>query len=163
MRLERGEMHKYLTFVVDGAAAVDLPVANRRLEGRRLPERDRIFGLDVVVAVDQHGRRARRTEPLAVCHGQPRRLEHLGAREPGRTHPRHDRLGAPAHLPVPSRIGRHRLAGDEGPQLVEIAVGMLASVGGGCVVDHMSSVSRPAPPPIGGVGYIVSQTMLSFV
>jgi len=47
-------MGKDLAFVVRRAPAVQDAVADRRLERRRLPFRQRILGLHVVVPVDQH-------------------------------------------------------------------------------------------------------------
>ena len=60
MRLERLDVQEELAFVVDRAAREDLSVAHRRLERRAVPELERLGGLHVVVAVDEHRRRARR-------------------------------------------------------------------------------------------------------
>ena len=57
------------------AARVDLAVAHRRLERRRLPEIERIDRLHVVVPVEEDGRRARRAEPVAVDDRVARRVD----------------------------------------------------------------------------------------
>ncbi|MEJ7666445.1 MAG: hypothetical protein WKG07_46485 [Hymenobacter sp.] len=72
MRLNRLEVHEDLALVVGRAARVDLAVANRRLERRGRPQVKRIDRLHIVVAVEQDGRRARRSEPLAIDDRMPR-------------------------------------------------------------------------------------------
>jgi hypothetical protein len=66
-----------LSLVVHGAAREDLPVAHRRLEGRRRPELERLGRLHVVVAVDEDGLRAGRPAPFTEHDRVPRRLEDL--------------------------------------------------------------------------------------
>ena len=75
VRFDRLEVHEHLALVVGGAARVDLAVADRRLERRRLPEIQRIDRLHVVVAVEQNRRRTRRAEPVAVHHRIAGRLD----------------------------------------------------------------------------------------
>ena len=75
MRLDGLEVHEDLALVVGGAARVDLAVADRRLEGRRLPQVDRIDGLDVVVAVEEDRRRPLRCHPVAIDDRVARRLD----------------------------------------------------------------------------------------
>ncbi len=59
-------MHEQLPLVVAGAAGVDALVLVPGLERRTDPLVERIGGLHVVVAVDQHGRRiGPGTHPLA--------------------------------------------------------------------------------------------------
>ena len=60
VRFDGLEVHEDLALVVGGAARVDLAVADRRLERRRLPQLDRIDRLHVVVAVEEDRRRALR-------------------------------------------------------------------------------------------------------
>ncbi|HET6507364.1 MAG TPA: hypothetical protein VFG42_11305, partial [Baekduia sp.] len=48
-----GRQRQEVALVVGGAARVDAPVADGRLERRRVPEVERLGALDVVVAVDQ--------------------------------------------------------------------------------------------------------------
>ena len=55
VRFERGEMHEHLSLIIDRAAPVDIPIANGALERRREPEFERFGGLDIVVAVNEHG------------------------------------------------------------------------------------------------------------
>ena len=59
VRLERFDVEIELAFVVDRTAREDLAVAHRRLEGRAVPQLERLGGLHVVVAVDEHRLRAR--------------------------------------------------------------------------------------------------------
>ena len=68
VRLDRLEVHEDLSLVVGRAAGVDLAVANRRFERRRLPQLERVHRLHVVVAVEEDRRRARGAEPVAVDH-----------------------------------------------------------------------------------------------
>ena len=75
MRLDGLEVHEDLALVVGGAARVDLAVADRGLERRRLPQVERIDRLDVVVAVEQDRRRALRRQPVAVDDRVARRLD----------------------------------------------------------------------------------------
>ncbi len=58
-RFESLDLRPDLALVVDGAAGVEIAVALGGLEGRREPLVERIGGLDVVVAVDEHGGFAR--------------------------------------------------------------------------------------------------------
>ena len=64
--LDRLEVHEDLSLVVGGAARVDLVLAHGRFERRRIPEIDRVHGLDVVVAVEQDRRRPGRVQPIAI-------------------------------------------------------------------------------------------------
>jgi hypothetical protein len=71
VRLDRLEVHEHLPLVVGRPARVDLAVADGRLEGRRLPQLERIDRLHVVVAVEEDGRRTLGAEPLGVDDGMP--------------------------------------------------------------------------------------------
>src|SRR6266699_5486596 len=64
VRLERLHVEKELAFVVHRSARENLSVAHSRLERRRCPELERLGRLDVVVAVDENGRRSGRIPPL---------------------------------------------------------------------------------------------------
>ena len=75
MRLDRLEVHEHLALVVGRAARVDLAVADRRLERRRLPQLERIDRLHVVVAVEEDRRRAWRAQPVAVDDRIARRVD----------------------------------------------------------------------------------------
>src|ERR1043166_3219748 len=65
VRLDRLQMEEQLAFVVDGAAGEDLVVADRGLEGRRLPELERLGGLHVVVPIDEERGLAWSAAPFA--------------------------------------------------------------------------------------------------
>ena len=58
VRFDRLEVHEDLALVVGRPARVDLAVADRGLERRRLPQVERIDRLHVVVAVEEDRRRA---------------------------------------------------------------------------------------------------------
>ena len=103
-RLRGAEMHVDLALVVRRAAAEHPAVAGDRLERRRLPELDRVDGLDVVVAVDQRRRLAGGVEPVAVDDRMAAGLGDLDVLEPDPPHvrrrstrpPRGSRRRAPA-------------------------------------------------------------------
>src|SRR5205807_816999 len=79
MRFEGFDMKEKLSFVVHGAASEDFSGAHLRLEWRRLPEAERLGGLDVVVTVDENRRRAgARVAPFADDDGMARRGVHPG-------------------------------------------------------------------------------------
>ena len=96
-RLGGAEMHVDLALVVGRAPGQHPAVVEDRLERRRVPQVERIDRLDVVVAVDDRGRRAIRVQPVAVDHRVAARLGDLDMLDP---HPRelrrHERRRAPA-------------------------------------------------------------------
>ena len=55
-----------LTFVIGGAAAEEIAVANGGFEGRRSPELERFGGLNVVMAVKENGRFAGSFERFGI-------------------------------------------------------------------------------------------------
>ena len=65
--------------VVGGASPVQAAVANLGIERRRVPLLERAFRLDVVVGVQEHGRRALRPVDLA----EDRRVPAIELQEPG--------------------------------------------------------------------------------
>ena len=78
MRLERLHVEEELSLVVHGATRVEPSVADGRLEGRRRPQLERLCGLHVVVAVNQHRRRTGgRAAPFTDDHRVSRRWMHL--------------------------------------------------------------------------------------
>ena len=70
--------------VVGGASPVQAAVANLGFERRRVPLLERAFRLDVVVGVQEHGRRALGPVDLA----EDRRMPPVELQEPGVRHPR---------------------------------------------------------------------------
>ena len=66
MRFDRLEVHEHLPLVVCRAPGINLVLANRRLEWRRVPQIDWIDGLNVVMAVKQNRRSAGRVQPVSV-------------------------------------------------------------------------------------------------
>ena len=94
VRLDRLEVHEDLALVVGRAARVDLAVAHRRLERRRLPQVERIDRLHVVVAVEEDRRRAGGAEPVAVDDREARRLDQPNVLQPDAPHLLGGPLGA---------------------------------------------------------------------
>ena len=121
VRLDRLEVHEHLALVVGGAARVDLAVADRRLERRRLPQLQRIDRLHVVVAVEQDRRRAGRAEPVAVDDRVARRVDQPDVLQADPPH----LVGAPlgAALDVAGMLGQRADARnrEQRLQLLEIA------------------------------------------
>ena len=66
MRFDRFEVHEDLPLVVGRSARVDFAVANRGFKRRRLPEIERVDGLDVVVTVEEDRRSTGCVHPVAV-------------------------------------------------------------------------------------------------
>ncbi len=60
------DVHVHLAFVVGGSAGVDVAVAHGGLEGRALPELQRVGRLDVVMAVTKNGWLALGVQPIAI-------------------------------------------------------------------------------------------------
>src|SRR5687768_13072263 len=73
MRLERFHVQEQLAFIVHRASRVDPTFAKRRFERRRFPQLERLGGLDVVVAVYEHRRCARRLTPFTQYYGMAAR------------------------------------------------------------------------------------------
>jgi hypothetical protein len=69
--LEAEDVREDLALVVAGAARGDDAVLDAGVEGRALPEVERVDGLDVVVAVDEDGRAASFFGPCATTTGWP--------------------------------------------------------------------------------------------
>ena len=92
--------------LVVGRAAREDPVADDdRLERRRRPQLERIDGLDVVVAVDEHRRSARRVQPVGVDDRVTAGLGRLDVLEPDRR----SRVDQPVGgAPAVGRVGRQR-------------------------------------------------------
>ncbi len=65
-RLQRLDLRPHLALVVDRAARVEVAVALGGLEGRREPLVERIGGLHIVVAVEEHGGLAGGVQPVGV-------------------------------------------------------------------------------------------------
>ena len=98
VRLERLDVHEQLALVVGRPAREQLVVANRRLERRRDPQVERVDGLHVVVPVEEHRRRARRVQPVAVDDRVARRVDDPHVLEADRPQLLGRPLGAPAHV-----------------------------------------------------------------
>ncbi len=81
-RLGRPQMEVELALVVGHAPTEDPVADDDGLERRRGPELERVDRLDVVMAVDDHRRRALGVEPVAVDHGRAAGLRHLDMLDP---------------------------------------------------------------------------------
>ena len=159
VRLDRLEVHEHLALVVGRAARVDLAVADRRLERRRLPQVERIDRLHVVVAVEQDRRRALGAEPVAVDDRDARASRSAG-RSAGRcaaSRRRSTRRSA-GRPPACSRQRADAGDGEVGLQLVDVAVAVgvdeVDDVVHGASVDalgvsrfgHLRSADLPGRP-----------------
>jgi hypothetical protein len=83
-RADRGGVRHDPALVVGGSAPVHTAVSDGRLEGRGVPFVERALRLDVVVGVEQDGRRPIRTAQLAEHRGvPPRKLEEPHAAQAG--------------------------------------------------------------------------------
>ena len=103
----RHQVEVDLALVVGGAAAEHPPSVHDRLERRRRPEVQRVDRLDVVVAVDQDGRRALGMQPIAVDDGMAGRLGDLDVLEADPSHRIRQPLGGASAVD-----GMRRDAGD---------------------------------------------------
>ena len=70
-RFDRMEGGKHLSFHIGGAAPEQQLAAHLRLERSGLPELERIGGLDIIMSIDQHGRRARLLQVFAIDNRMP--------------------------------------------------------------------------------------------
>ncbi len=71
------EMREHLPLIVGGPPGVEIPVADGGLEGGRFPLIQRVGGLYVVMAIDQHRRGARHRRRLGVHDRVARRRHQL--------------------------------------------------------------------------------------
>ena len=135
-------MHPDLALVVDGAAGVEVAIADLRFERGRAPLVERIDRLDVVVAVDERCRERGIHEALRVHRGVPRRLEDLGmveshlsslSREVLRVAPDVGRVGG---------IGRDARDPERLDELVDVALLVGGAVGVEIGVRHGDSLRR---------------------
>ncbi len=145
VRFDGLEVHEDLALVVRGAARVDLAVADGGLEGRRFPQLERIDGLNVVVSVEEHRRRAGRAEPLAVDDGIAGRLFEPRRRQTDATELVARPLGAAANVGSVLRQGADAGDGQVFLQLVEIAVAVRVDE----IDDGMHCVASVSSPPEG--------------
>ena len=109
-RLDRVEVHHELALVVGDAAPDEPAVAHERLERRVLPQVERVDGLHVVVAVDDHRRRTGRLVDPAVDDRMQVGRDHLDLGRPDAAEAIGDPLGGRDHVGRVLVQGRH--AGD---------------------------------------------------
>ncbi len=121
VRLDGLEVNEELALVVGGAAREQLLVADGRLERWRRPLVERIDRLDVVVAVDEHRRRPRGAEPLAIDDRMAWRVDESRAFEPDGAHVLCHPLGAAADVTGVFGNGADARNGQKGLQFVEVA------------------------------------------
>ena len=117
-RFQGLHMHPHLSLVVHRAARVEVAIALRRLEGRRLPLVQRLRRLHVVVPIQQHRRRGppvhRGRGMKIVCIHQRMSLafrNHLRRPGAGRKHRLRRRCLDQPHVlhPGPPQLRRHKL------------------------------------------------------
>ena len=144
VRLDRSEVHQHLAFVVDRAATENLAVAHFSLEGRRVPELERVGRLHVVVAVDQHGRLSRSAEPLGVRDRIAVRFQDLCMLKSGGSHALHHCFRAAPDFAAHRRVGRDGGYGDQVGQFANVAVVIVANEPDDVrTVGHLNLTPRP--------------------
>ncbi len=137
--------------VVGGAAGVEAAVALGRLERRGVPVGVVVLGLDVVVGVEQHRRRALAGRLLVRDH---RRAAAVGAGDLdvealGGEQVAHG-LGAALHLAGPLRVGADRLDPDQGLEVTSYAGKDVAHPRAEVVIAHAAAnLPRPGIVPDG--------------
>jgi hypothetical protein len=122
-------VHEELSLVVPGTTRVDALVLVSRLEGRSNPLVERIGGLDVVMAVDENGRRVGSSSgPLARHDRVVRRLVHRRSLDAEPRQLVHDPLRGAPDLALALRIGAHALYREELVELGQVPVIVLPQV-----------------------------------
>ena len=137
----------HVGLVVRRAPGEDPPVADDRLEGRRLPLVERVDRLDVVVAVDEDRGRPLRVEPVGVDDGVPAGLRDLHVLEAGRGQLSREPLGRP---PTVGGVGRDP-ADARDAQEVDVAGEPPLRAGGEMRLEG-AMVDGHGKPPSGGHG-----------
>ena len=135
---QRAEVGGDPGLVVGGAAGVETAVALGRLERRGVPVGVVVLRLDVVVGVEQHGRRAVAGRALVGDHRRATAVgagdlavEALGGEQVA------DRLGTALHLAGALGVGAHRLDPDQRLEVSSYA-GKYVAHPGAQVVSHVS-------------------------
>ena len=77
-------MHADVAFIVRGAAGEHPTFLDDRMKRRRLPQLDRVHGLNVVVGIHQDRGLAGRMQPIGVDHRVAARLADLDVLHAGR-------------------------------------------------------------------------------
>ena len=123
---------EHRSLVVRDAAAVEPVVPHLGLEGRARPVRQRIGGLHVVVAVDQHRRRVACVQPLGVDQGVALRRQEGRVLQARALHPgRHVARGF-LDRPGIGGVGADTGDADVGVELVDEAIAMSLQIPGRC-------------------------------
>jgi hypothetical protein len=122
VRLDGFEVHEDLALVVGRAARVDLAVANGGCKRRRLPQLDRIDRLDVVVAVEEDGRRAFGAQPVAVHDRVARCFDEADIAEADAPHLLGGPLGAAANVAGVLRQRADARNGEVSLQLLDVTI-----------------------------------------
>ena len=111
-------MNKGLSLIIGRAAGKEVVTvgagAHGRFKGGRLPQRQRIDRLDIVVTINQDSRLVRTgMQPIRVDQGMPRGLDDLHMFQPALLHIGDQPLGSLHHVGL---VGRNRTdAGDAQP------------------------------------------------
>ena len=121
-RLDRLDQREQVGLHIGRTAGVDVAVADRRFERRRLPERDRVDRLDVEMAVDQHGRLSRRGVPAGDHVRMTGGGRHLDLGHAGRAQPVGHPPGRARHVVRVLRRRAHTRDSQELEQLGELLV-----------------------------------------
>ena len=121
VRAQPEQVHRDVALVVAGAAAVQHPVDDGRVERRVGPALLAVGGLDVVVAVDQHAGRIPVTSRPVRPHGgqRCRVVPHLRLRKPGAAQQISEVVGAESDVVVMFGVGADRRDPQPAHQVVQ--------------------------------------------
>ena len=113
-----------------------------RVEGRTVPQLQRIRRLHVAVAVNEHGRRVRRVIPEAEHRRMARRVPRFDVDRTRAAQPVRDPVGGTPHVGGVVRIRADRGNGDERRQFLPIAIGVRVKVAERSVHRLLAPVHR---------------------
>src|SRR5271157_2594290 len=117
MGLDRLDMGEHLSLVVAGATTIQFLVADHRPERWYRPGRQRVDGLHVVMAVDQHGRPPRRMQPVCVNDRVSRRRNHADMLQTDESEVLRQPAGTALHIGRMPRLDADAREADEVPEL----------------------------------------------
>ena len=126
--LEGLDVHEELALVVVGPAAPDGPVDHLRVKGIVRPLVQRLDGLDVVVAIDQHGLRLRVDDLLAEDDRVAGGVAHARLVGAGFQQQVRQGFGAQVHILFVLGLGADGGDAQQGEELLEEAVAVLLNV-----------------------------------
>ncbi len=127
-RLDSFHVHVDLSLVVDRATGIQASVSNRRFEGRRRPQVDRILGLNIVVPVDEKRRCRWIHYVLGEHHRVPGRRYQLGVLQTSGQQLLPQPLGGPLYVSLVGAVRAYTGNAQPLPELAEEAVQVLLDI-----------------------------------